>query len=121
MDHELIQDAGIDPDERNWVLIAYILYALAPLNGLSAVGGVIINHLRINHCHPLLRSHHRWLLRTFWFSLLWLFIFGLLHFTFVLIPLAWLGGGVLGIWYLYRVIRGAINFSERRPVGSLPA
>ncbi|MBL6750799.1 MAG: hypothetical protein ISP90_09775 [Nevskia sp.] len=107
-------------NERNWVLLAYILYALAPLNGVTAVAGVIINHLKIDGCaDPLLRSHHRWLKRTFWFFVLWAVVIGLLHLTIVLIPLAWLGGAALGVWYLYRVIRGAINFSERRPVGAL--
>ena len=37
-----------------------------------------------------------------------------LMFTIILIPLCWLGLAVTTVWYLYRLIRGVINFNERR-------
>lgn len=119
MDQQPLVATSAEPSEndRTLLLIAYILYALAPFNGVTAVAGVILNHLKLgDSTHPFLHSHHRWLLRTFWFSLLWFAILALLHVTIVLIPLAWFGGAVVCVWYIYRVVRGALNFSERKPM-----
>lgn len=117
-DSAIVQSAEPSESERSTLLVAYILYGVTPFTGgLAAVAGVIINHLKINDTgNEFLRSHHRWLLRTFWYSLLWTAISSLLMLTFVLAPLAWLGYVAVAIWYLYRVVRGAIAFSERRPL-----
>jgi uncharacterized membrane protein len=100
--------------ERNTLLVAYVLYALAPFTAITGIAGVIINHIKVvDTDSPFIRSHHRWLLHTFWFGLLW---------SIVAIPLVLLMGlGVLiyivvFIWYIYRVVRGIINFTERRPM-----
>ena len=117
-DSAIIPSAEPSESERNTLLIAYILYGVTPFTGgLAAVAGGIINHLKVNDTgNEFLRSHHRWLLRTFWYSLLWTVLSTLLMFTIVLIPLAWLGYVAAGVWYIYRVVRGAIAFSERKPM-----
>lgn len=104
--------------ERNILLIAYVLYALEPFSiGLTAVVAVIVNHLKVDDSSSeFVRSHHRWLLRTFWYTLLWLVLCSLLMVTIVLIPLCWLGFGVIALWHLYRIVRGGLNFFERRPM-----
>ncbi len=104
--------------ERTTLLVAYVLYGLLPLSGgIAPVAGVIINHLKVNDTGNLfLRSHHRWLLRTFWFSLLWTVICSVLMFTIILIPVAWIGYAAVAIWYIYRVVRGAISFADRSPM-----
>jgi uncharacterized membrane protein len=105
-------------NERTILLIAYILYALEPFTlGVTAIVGVIINHLKINDTSSMfLRSHHRWLMRTFWYTLLWSVVFGVLMVTIILIPICWAGFAILGLWHLYRIIRGGLNFFERRPM-----
>lgn len=117
-DSTLTQSAEPSEGERNTLLIAYVLYGVTPFTGgLAAVAAVIINHLKVNDTgNEFLRSHHRWLLRTFWYSLLWTALSSLLMFTIVLIPVAWLGYIATGVWYIYRVVRGAMVFSERRPL-----
>lgn len=105
-----VTDAGTEP-ERNLLLITYILHALAPFNGLTAIAGIIISHIKVNETSSaFIRSHHSWLIRTFWWGLLWAVICGVL--TVVLIGA--FGFFVLGIWWLYRVIRGFIGYSERK-------
>ena len=104
--------------ERNALLIAYVCYA-ATLVGVAfaPIVGVIINHLKVDETrHNYVGSHHRWLLRTFWLSLAGFALSGLLIFTIVLIPLAWLGCGITATWYVYRVVRGALSFADRRPM-----
>jgi len=67
-----------------------------------------------------LASHYRWLIRTFWFSLLWGMIGLILFFTLALVivglllgPLVWIA---TSIWVLYRLIRGYLLFKDSRPV-----
>ncbi len=59
-------DIGTE-QERNILVIAYVLHALALVTGLTAIAGVIVNHIKINETQsPFIRSHHSWLIRTFW-------------------------------------------------------
>ncbi|ULQ47190.1 hypothetical protein JN531_002645 [Flagellatimonas centrodinii] len=104
-------DAGTEP-ERNTLLVAYILHALGAFTGgVTAIAGVIVNHIKVNETDSIfIRSHHRWLLRTFWFGVLWMIIATVLAFIGIgfLIYLA------VGIWYIYRIVRGFISYSERK-------
>jgi uncharacterized membrane protein len=110
------QVAQPSDNERNLLLVAYVLYGVTPFTGgIAAVAAVIINHLKVNEtAGSYLGSHHRWLLRTFWFSLLWTALCTVLMFTIVLIPVAWIGYVVVGIWYIYRVVRGAMRFADKQ-------
>ena len=102
-------------NERNTLLIAYILYCATVVTGVACIAGVIVSHIKINETgNEFLRSHYRWLIRTFWFSLLWWAISGALVGTFVLAILGGIGFCISAVWFLYRVIRGLISFSERR-------
>ncbi len=56
------------------------------------------------------RDRPSWLLRTFWWGLLWTIISTVL----MIVGVGFLIYGVLAIWYIYRVVRGLINFSDRR-------
>lgn len=109
-----IPDHGSDAD-RQMLTITYLLHALAPFTGITGIAAVIISFIKVNETQSaFIRSHHRWLLRTFWWGLLWGAICFVLTFVFIGI----FGYLVLGVWWLYRTIRGFINYSERR---SMPA
>ena len=83
--------------ERNVVIIAYILHACAVFTGLTAIVGVIINHLKVNDTDSaFIRSHHRWMLRTFWWGLLWSLICGVLTLIFI----GLIGYAILAIWWM---------------------
>lgn len=97
--------------ERNVVIIAYILHACAVFTGLTAIVGVIINHLKVNDTDSaFIRSHHRWMLRTFWWGLLWSLICGVLTLIFI----GLIGYAILAVWWIYRIVRGLLAFAERR-------
>lgn len=101
---------GSDGD-RNMLLIAYILYACTLFSGITAVVGVIINHLKVNDTDSdFIRSHHRWLMRSFWWGLLWTLISSAL--TIILI--GFVGYVLVAIWFIYRIVRGFLAYSERR-------
>lgn len=96
--------------ERQPVLLAYILYAVSVIFPLGSLAGVIVNHIKINETQDeMLKSHHRWLMRTFWFSVMWAVI-GVV--TFPLFGIGYMIWAAAAIWFLYRLIRGWLNFSE---------
>jgi len=87
--------------------------------GLPSLLAVFLNYLkRSDVAGTWLESHFRWQIRTFWFTLLWLMVYGLLILTVIGIPLALLLIALLGIWVAYRVIRGWLALSGVRPVNA---
>ena len=86
--------------------------------GLPSLCAVFLNYLKRGDVNgSWLESHFRWQIRTFWFTLLWLVVYGLLIITLVGIPLAWILIVILGCWVGYRVVRGWLALVGERPVG----
>src|SRR4026209_2854545 len=86
------------------------------LTGWPSIIAVILNYVKRGDVRGTwLESHFRWQIRTFWFGLLWfslclLFIVA----TFGLgILIAWLPLGLVGLWFIYRIIRGWMVLSDR--------
>jgi uncharacterized membrane protein len=115
----------------SWTQLIYALHAFSLLTGIlgtaTVVGAfltgwpsiiaVILNYVKRSEVRGTwLDSHFSWQIRTFWFTLLWLLIAGLLFITLVGIPLSWLLLVVVGIWVLYRIIRGWLALVSRRPM-----
>lgn len=85
--------------------------------GLPSLCAVFLNYLKRGDVRGTwLESHFVWQIRTFWFTLLWLVVYGALIVTIVGIPLAWILIGVLGLWVGYRVIRGWMALFGERPL-----
>ena len=116
-----------------WTHVIYALHAASLLIGIlgaaTIVGAfligwrsiiaVILNYVkRSDAAGTWLRSHFRWQIRTFWFGLLWVCLCGL----FVLatlgigILIAWLPLGIVGLWFIYRIVRGWIALQNGRPM-----
>jgi uncharacterized membrane protein len=112
MNHE-IEPATVPRSEveRNVLLVTYVLYGLGFFSGITAVAGVIINHVKLRECYdPVAYSHHRWLMRTFWFTVLW----SLICLVLTAVVIGFVGYAVLWLWGLYRFIRGVLAFAEHR-------
>ena len=94
---------------------------VAPLMGIVGIVALILAYVkRAETAGTWLASHYRWLIRTFWFSLLWGVIGGLVLVTMGLIligiPIAigiWI---VTTIWVIYRLLRGYVLFNDSKPV-----
>jgi uncharacterized membrane protein len=86
--------------------------------GLPSLIAVFLNYLKRSDVNGTwLESHFRWQIRTFWFTFLWLIVYGLLIITIIGIPIAWIMIAILGIWVGYRVIRGWVALGAGKPVG----
>ena len=96
--------------------------AIAPLMGIIGIAGVIVAYVKRDDARGTwLASHLRWLIRTFWYSLLWGAIGGVIFVLFFIVfflgpMLAFLIWGAASIWVLYRVIRGYLLFNDSKPV-----
>ena len=89
--------------------------------GLPSLIAVFINYLKRGDVKGTwLESHFRWQIRTFWFALGWAVLVGLvsLPLTVILVGIGtWiLGLALLGLWAVYRVVRGWMALNNGRPM-----
>jgi uncharacterized membrane protein len=118
---------------ETWTQVIYALHAFSLLVGIvgaaTVVGSflvgwpsiiaVIMNYVKRGEARGTwLESHFRWQIRTFWFGFLWislclLFVLG----TFGIgILIAWLPMILVGVWFIYRVVRGWLALNDGRPM-----
>jgi len=116
-----------------WTKVVYALHAFSLLTGIigtaTVVGAfltgwpsiiaVILNYIKRSEARGTwLESHFRWQIRTFWFGLLWISLCGAFIIATLGIGLlfAWLPIGLVGLWFVYRIIRGWVTLGDRRPM-----
>ena len=116
-----------------WTQLIYALHAVSLLTGIltaaTVVGtfltgwpsiiAVILNYVKRSDTRGTwLESHFRWQIRTFWFGLLWI----ALCLAFIVVTLgigliiAWLPMAIVGLWFIYRVVRGWLALNDGRPM-----
>jgi uncharacterized membrane protein len=98
-------------------LSASVFIVTAFLSGWPSIIAIILNYIkRGDVAGTFLESHFRWQLRTFWVALLWVVICVLLFMTLIFIVVAWPVAVVVGLWVLYRLIRGWLALVDRKPM-----
>lgn len=105
--------APADESLRNVTLVSYLLMGLGVVVPLTALIAVIICHIKRRDAEgSIYASHMQWMIRTFWWTLLGMIIGGVTMFIMigVLITL------VVGVWFIYRVVKGFLSFNDRRPI-----
>jgi len=137
MTEPLHEDSARARDEGlvAWTHVIYGLHALAVLIGvtsavtvvgafvfsLPSIVAVVLSYLkRSEAAGTFLESHYRWLIRTFWFAVLWgaiaIVVTLVLVITIVGILVAWLPVLVVGVWLIYRVARGWLALKDGKPL-----
>jgi uncharacterized membrane protein len=98
-------------------LMGTVFVVTAFLTGWPSIIAVIINYVKRGSARGTwLDSHYGWQLRTFWYAVLWVAIAGVLFVTVIGAPFAWALLVVVGIWVIYRLIRGWIALANGRGV-----
>jgi uncharacterized membrane protein len=93
------------------------LVAFAPLVCLAGIAGVIVAYVKRGDAQGTwVASHLTWLVRTFWWSLLWDVIAVLLFVTLIGIPIAIAILVATSIWGIYRLVRGFLSFKDSEPI-----
>jgi uncharacterized membrane protein len=102
------------PGDRTVMNVLYGMHTVAPFTlwTLSIVALVIHYVKRSDEHDPLYLAHHNYMIATVWWTVLWLalasplwlllFVPGLVAYT------------IIGLWYLYRCLRGWLRFNDGR-------
>jgi len=100
--------------DRTVMHVLYGLHTVAWASmGMLAVIALIVNYIkRADEHDPLYLSHHNYMIATFWWTVLWLVVTGPLW-LFMILPGA-LAYTIVGLWYLYRCLRGWLRFADNR-------
>jgi len=86
----------------------------------SAVA-VLMNYARRGEARgTFLESHFRWQIRTFWYALLIALVVFAVSVPLMLVLVGfvtlWIGVSTIGVWLIYRVLRGWMALRDRRPM-----
>ena len=117
----------------NWTQGIYALHALSLLTGIIGVAtivgafltgwpsivAVVLNYVKRGEVRGTwLESHFRWQIRTFWYGVLWvgLCVLFVIMTLGIGILIAWLPVTIVGIWFVYRIVRGWMALRDGRPM-----
>jgi uncharacterized membrane protein len=103
---------------RKLMHILYALYAIFWLTGgITALIAIVIDYVKRDDARgSLYASHFAWQIRSFWWSVVWGVLGGVLFATVVLMPLAFAVWGVLSLWMLYRIVKGWLYLNDSKPM-----
>jgi len=112
-------------DDRMIAAVVYVMYGLSLMSGITALVGVILAHLNQPSPNPLMESHYRFQIRTFWLGLaalgacaLLIAVGSVLSIILVGIPILLAGilvASGLWVWFCLRTIVGAVYLYRREP------
>jgi len=106
-------DAPQNDDARTLLLVTYGLYALGLFFFVPMIAGIVMAHLKYADSPDyFFISHYRWLIRTFWYGLLW----SALSIPFLLLFVGYFLLLGIWIWTIYRIVRGFLAFNDRMPM-----
>jgi uncharacterized membrane protein len=109
-------------DDRVLPAVIYVLFLLGPFNGLTVLIGLILAYASVGAAGPKLWSHYVFLIRTFWTTVVWALLGGmvvglggLLVFIGIGFPIMGLGTmiiGLAGIWFFVRAVVGGVYLMQ---------
>lgn len=116
MAQELVYEGG-NEDAKQFARILYVAHAATFFFSLGTLSilVLIVNYIRRpGTLGTMVYSHHTWMIRSFWFYLLWMVLAVVLAVTLIGIPLAWLVGAGAWLWMAYRIVRGFVDLNNNR-------
>lgn len=124
-----------NPSDVTWTHVIYALHGIGVALGvltsafivtsflfsLPSIVAVIMNYVRRSRVRgTYLESHFRWQINTFWYALLWMAVATVISLPLMLLIVGfltlWLAIAAVGIWVLYRVVRGWMRLSSGLPM-----
>ena len=112
--HDFKQSNLNQTDLKQYTTITYGLYIASLLIGFTSIVAVIMNYLKRDEARGTwLESHFDWQIKTFWYSL----IGGVIGFLLLIVLIGYLVLMAVGVWYIYRVIKGMILLLDNKPIG----
>ena len=106
-----IERSSVESD-RTMAVVCYVLHLVGSVAGVTSIVGLVLNYVKRDGYDELFDSHHAWMIRSFWWAILWC-VLGLVTIVigvgFVIFVLAW-------VWYVYRHVRGLIALLNGEPM-----
>lgn len=98
--------------------LTHCLYALfvaglvaAPILGAAMIATVVVAYYkRSDVAGTVYATHFDWIIKTFWWGVLWFGLSGLLSLVFI----GWLTGIVAFVWLIYRLAKGWFALFENQ-------
>ncbi|PLC48784.1 hypothetical protein CR159_16745 [Pollutimonas subterranea] len=109
-------DEGKGMSMRNLTHLIYGLFALGLLSagffGVATIAAIVLAYLkRADAAGTLYAQHFDWVIKTFWWGLLWMVLSALATFIFI----GWITGVIALVWIVYRVIKGWLALLSGSP------
>ena len=112
-------------EDRLIPAVVYALYLVGAANGLTVIIGLIVAYASIGGAGPIMHTHYRFQIRTFWLAIAWgavgvglVLLGGLLMIVLIGFPIFHLGVAILGLgwlWFLVRSIAGGYYLLQGQP------
>lgn len=106
-----VEGTSVEGD-RTLVVVSYVLHLIGAVAGLTSIIGLVINYLKRDRYDDLFDSHHAWMIRSFWWALLWVVV-GVVTIIFLI---GWVILFLTWVWYIYRHVRGLIALLNGEPM-----
>lgn len=98
---------------KDLTLLVYILQAIGLFVGLTWIAGVVVNYVKREDVRGTwLESHFDWQIKTFWYGLAG----SILGWITIWILIGWLILLAVGIWAIYRIVKGMLALNDRVPL-----
>ncbi|HZX28244.1 MAG TPA: hypothetical protein VFF16_14330 [Telluria sp.] len=111
-----VTDTSLE-DVKQTARILYVLHGLCFFfsAGLLNLAVLVVNYLkRPDSQGTFVFSHHSWMIRSYWYYLLWMAVGWLLMVTLIGIPLAVVVFIAAWLWEAYRLVRGFVDLNNNR-------
>lgn len=109
-------------EDKTLPMVAYVLYLLTFATFFTVFIGLLIAYSNRATAGPRMESHYTFMIRTFWLSIWWFVIGGLLVlfggvFSLILVGIPFLMLGVficsvVGLWFGVRCVLGLVHLSR---------
>ena len=112
---EFAQFEAKTANDRTVMNVLYGLHTIAWASmGMLAVIALIANYIkRVDEHDAVYAGHHNYMIATFWWTVLWLVLTAPLW-LLLMFPGA-IAYTIIGLWYLYRCLRGWLRFADGCP------
>jgi uncharacterized membrane protein len=98
---------------KQMATVVYALFAASFVIGITGLVGIVLAHIKHGeYAGTVAGTHLRWLIRTFWYGLLWTVVGGIT----MIILIGWLILVGAGIWTIYRIVKGYLCLLENKPM-----
>lgn len=105
--------SGLSPKHLTHALYAAFLLGLigAPVFGAAMIAAVVVAYYkRSDVAGTVYATHFDWLIKTFWWGVLWIGLSAMLLVIFI----GWITGVMAFVWLIYRIAKGWFALFENQ-------